>query len=608
MMIKLHQGTEDGVNNGIRKISEVTDIDTEGETRNKLLKEFGINLGPMGNDIYHWLWPEINPTSKKRNKKRLKYIDDGGYFPSTIPALPTKGSVSATRKGNEYNKNLHRYILHNYASEKLVWIYKRIAFYMRLSPRILNREIAALTGRLGINILQPQEEDFGPTVRADVACLRRVKAKVYCLLGLKLMKYHLLLMLRYIRLGIPPEIRERYISDILTRSNIAKACLLKCNKEYTNMGISSQDEMLSPKQHSSLKLTYPNRLEFTSQGYPYSSYPLYKDVENGWSPSELVHPHIFHRLSEGSRCKLVYIAAALHPEYCLQLVKNVAFCAGYKTEKELLQKFCLNSTFGSRGAKAFISKLKEEKISHGYIKKAVCLATGLDAPKDLRAAELILSNIPLVAGLVKRHIDSGHKVMPVATSRMIYKRLRRNSALKPDHLLLWDIMRETILRRVPKAPLYIYKQARMELFSDEVYTSPVLGTLLEKRGLDVTDLFDLTQQKNNCNGDTTYLEKRRIAKQMRMNLKSVWHKNAGFVRSDLERVGLEIIDAMAMAAGYEGINNILVLASLLSEKSGDTKEWRSRQPGPDFEHSASLELKDFKYKLTNYFGRNAVKL
>lgn len=33
---------------------------------NKILDEFGIDLGIMGNDIYDWLWPKPNPTSLKR--------------------------------------------------------------------------------------------------------------------------------------------------------------------------------------------------------------------------------------------------------------------------------------------------------------------------------------------------------------------------------------------------------------------------------------------------------------------------------------------------------------------------------------------------------------
>lgn len=564
---------------------------------NKILDEFGIDLGIMGNDIYDWLWPKPNPTSLKRNEKKLKYLNSGGYLPSTKYVVTSSQPVVATNTSGKYNAYLHRYILHNYAQERITRIYKRLGFHMRLSPRILAREVAALTGKFGMNILQPEDDEYGTEIRADVQCLRRVKAKVYCLLGLKLMKYHLLFLLRYIRLGIPPEIRDRYISNILTRSNISRSCDMICTHKDPPKSALSQDEALSTKQESALKLTYPDRLDFDSQGYPYSDVSFYDNPDTGWSPSQLVVPAVFKRLSDKSRCKLVYISAALHPEYCLQLVKNVAFCAGYKCERELLLNFCLHSQFGSRGAKNFVSKLKEEHISNRYIQKAARLVTGSPSSLTVSDAMNTLLNVPIVSGLMKRHLESGHKMMPINTSQMIFKRIRRNTILKPEDLMLWDIAREAISRRVPHAPLYIYRQVRMELFAADTYIAPTFRFSLERRGIDTTGLYDSTNGLDDITPGMDYAKRRKIAKQISRNLKKIWLNNSKSQRSEMDRVGLEIIDAMAATTGYESFNNVLILVTMLSEKPATTQLWRCQQPGPEFEHSTRLEVKDFKYKL-----------
>ncbi|ORM42334.1 uncharacterized protein BXIN_1586 [Babesia sp. Xinjiang] len=561
-----------------------------------LLEKFGIDLGYMGQEIYEWLWPKRSSNTVAKHKGKLDSVNQGGYLPRTNRRTSEHLSDAVLRStAAEYNYNLHRYLLHNYAQETVVDIYRRIAFHMRISPRVLAREVAALTGRFGINILQPDKDEYGKTIQADILCLRRVKAKIYSLLGRKLLKYHMLLFLRYIKLGIPPEIRERYVSDILTRTNISHVCEMFCgNVEHSQM-ILPQDRKFSIKQEAAKTLTYPERVDFDSQGYPYSA-EVFSLADVGSSPSQLVHPKVYKYLNKRSRSKLVYIFAALNPQCGLQIIKHIVSSAGYKCERDLLLNFCLGSNFGSRGAKAFVSKLKEERISDHYISKAAQLATGGKMHYCVSDALVILQDSPYVSGLIKRHIDSGRKVMPISTARMIFKRIRNNVELQPQDMTLWDVMRKFIALRVPNAPLHLYKQVRMEIFANETYISPNLKRCLKRRGIEADGITELyTTQRGNTQ-DVDYSTRSRAAKVIRRDLRQLWISAANSSKIEMERIGLDIIDAMVAAAGYGTLNNLIVLVTMLSKLPDDNNERRCRQPGPDFEHSPLLEMKDFKFK------------
>ncbi|GIX64237.1 FAD-linked oxidase [Babesia caballi] len=208
----------------------------------------------------------------------------------------------------------------------------------------------------------------------------------------------------------------------------------------------------------------------------------------------------------------------------------------------------------------------------------------------------ILQTVPIVSGLMKRHTESGRKVMPIRTARLIYKRIRNHVDLQPNDMTLWDVLRETIARRVPNAPLYLYKQVRMELFSAETFIAPEFKVCLKNRGIEASKLYDLgdTQREaNNLDRNT----RRRMAQRVRKNLRHLWLEMAGMSKGEMESIGLHILDAMTATAGYGSLNNLLALVTMLSKKAGDKNEYRCRQPGSEFEHSPRLEIKDFRFKV-----------
>ncbi|EDO05241.1 hypothetical protein BBOV_I001570 [Babesia bovis T2Bo] len=568
------------------------DDDTEkSQPKDQLLANFGIDLGFMGRDIYEWLWPKQRSVNRKSNKKKEMYLEKGGYLPVKKPILLDNSlNAGKSRRIGDVNENLCRYIVHNYAQERIADIYGRIGFHMRLNPRILAREAAALLGKFGINMLNPDAEDYGSNIQPDIMCLRRMKTKIYALLGCKLLKYHLLLLLRYIRLGIPPEIRDRYISDILTRGNVARACDQLCTEHESSKVISPKGRY-SVTQDEALNLTYPERLDFQYHGYPYSVQP-FTTMDSGFAPSNLVHPKVYERLGERSKTKLVYIQAALYPESALQIVKNIIRVAGYKCERDLLLDFCLGSKFGSRGARSFVSKLKEELISDRYLCKAAQLITGNTEPVSIHEALSTLREVSSVSGLVKRHIGSGRTLMPINTARMIFKRIRNRTPLEPRDMVLWDIMRKVLETKVPNAPRRIQKQARMEVLATDTYLSPYLDICLKNRGIDPAGLSEI---RGNLQ-DMDYDKRKSTARAVRKHIRRLWIDSAKGSKCEMERLGMEIIDAMASAAGYGGLNNVIILVKMLSKPPANKHEARCRQPGPEFERSAKLEIKDFKYK------------
>ncbi|KAK2197764.1 hypothetical protein BdWA1_000767 [Babesia duncani] len=555
-------------------------------SKNDMLDQFGIDMGTAGQEIYDWLYPKELPNlhRKVRKKLEMRKIQMQLRKNRVIESNLGESTDNKSQRTN-INNNLHEHLLHNYANETLVRAYKRIAFHMKINPRILVREVGALTGRFGISILQPNDYETGREIRADILCLRRIKFKVYSLIGMKLLRYTLMFFTRYIRLGIPPEIRSRFISDLLTRDNLAVASCMSCN-------------ICDYRGDNPLDQTYPERISFESQGYPYSKEPLFDESKipegSRWSPSMLIDEKLFSLLTASSKAKLVYVAAALHPEYALQIVKNVAYAAGFNSERMLLTKFCLKSTFTSRGGKAFVSKIKEELIADKFLRRAAKLFSKTYVTSLANALD-ILKEAPPVMGLIKRHLDSGHRIMPVNRARMIYKRIRRNVDLPLEEMMLWDVLRDLISKRVLDTPLRVYKNTRMELFSSRTYLNPILPQELEKRGIDASKLYygtgglpmDMENMERN--------EKLRLAKAIARNIKQIWLETADNNVNNLEKTGLQILDAIAAAAGYRNLNNVLVLVTLLSKPQDKISRF-TRQPGPEFEHSPRLELKDFRFK------------
>ncbi|GBE61425.1 hypothetical protein, conserved [Babesia ovata] len=349
------------------------------------------------------------------------------------------------------------------------------------------------------------------------------------------------------------------------------------------------------QQDTVLSLTYPERADFSTQGHPYSSDSFFQEANNGWSPSNLVNEIVYKRLNEKSKCKLVYMTAVIHPQYCLQIIKNVVWRAGYECERDLLLRYCLGSTFCSRGAQAFVSKLKEERISDTYLMKAAQLITQDKAVRSTHESVGILRGVPIVSGLIKRHIDSGRKVMPIRTARVIFKRIRSHAALQPQDMILWDVLRETIARRIPNAAPYMLKQVRMEIFANDTFTNPTLYYCLKNRGVDTSKMGELLNAKASTIYDTDYATRRSIANKIRIQLRHAWLDLSDSDRKEMERQGLNIIDAMVATAGYISLNNLLVLVTMLSKESLDQRAICC-QPGHDFGPLGRLTIRDFKYR------------
>ncbi|CDR95376.1 hypothetical protein, conserved [Babesia bigemina] len=572
-----------------------------------LLAEFGIDLGNMGNDVFDWLWPKPSKGRLKRDRSKSEYIEKGGYLPrNNIMGTSGKSKLFVHQYTHNYNSCIQRYVLYNYAQEKLVDTYKRIAFHMRLSPRLLAREVSAVIGKFGMNILQPTGDEQGRHTAPDVLCLRRTKTRVFCILGRKLLKYHLLLLLRYIRLGIPPEIRERYVRDILTRKNIACASDMICSGIVSHKIALNVEKHLHIQQDMALRLTYPERMDFITQGYPYSSASFLQGDKSGWSPSNLVNEIVYERLSDKSKCKLVYMAAVIHPQYCSQIIKNVVYRAGYKCERDLLLKYCLGFTFCSRGAKAFVSKLKEERISDVYLMKAAQLAMRDKAIRLTSQSLDLLRNVPIVSGLIKRHIESGRKLLPIRTARVIFKRVRSHAELQPEDMILWDVLRETITMRIPNATPYILKQVRMEIFGNETFTDPTLYYCLKNRGIDTSTMDEILKEKGSAIHDMDSAIKFSMANKTRTQLRRAWLDMSDSNKKEMERLGLNIIDAMVVTAGYSSLNNLLVLVTMLSKRSLDQPA-KCCQRVHEFERLGRLKLRDFKFsKLDKLITSNHV--
>ncbi|BAM39084.1 conserved hypothetical protein [Theileria orientalis strain Shintoku] len=565
-------------------------------------KTFGVDLGEFGQKIYEWLWPEGNPCQKKEKEALESMTMYNRFLESRLISNREKKEL------DDYNKYVHNYILHNYADEKFVNIYKRLAFHMRITPRMLYREVGAITGKFGINILDPKvkveninneknenndalEDEKNKETREDILCLRRIKFEAYTLIGAKLLRYTMMFLLRYIRLGIPPEVRLRVLSDVVKREYMSKASTMACN----------QVDHRNNKENASNQ-TYPIRTTFETQGYPYSEEPFYReedeDTEGRWSPKDLVDEQVYRSLSGKNRAKLVCVAAALHPEYALQIVKNIAHAAGYRSERELLQNFTLKSNFTSRGARAFIKKLKEESEAHEKLREAARLyRRWRKGPETLKETTQILANVPQIAGLMRRHLESGHRIMPLKRAKMILRLVRAEAELEPEDTTLWDLLKKLIARRVMNAPPRVYKQVAKQVLALANYINPALRSELESRGIATEGLYEHTAYANAEGGienaeNLSREERIDLAKRIRANVKTIWLKKG---RNAFEDTGLHVIDALSATAGYGNITNVLAIASMLSKRPENRLEEHSRQPGPDFEHSPRLEFKDFRH-------------
>lgn len=73
----------------------------------------------------------------------------------TFSIEPTVDERSVPLKSCELNIKLHTLVKHRYADETITDIYVRLANYFKISPKVLYREICAITGKYGCNIIKP---------------------------------------------------------------------------------------------------------------------------------------------------------------------------------------------------------------------------------------------------------------------------------------------------------------------------------------------------------------------------------------------------------------------------------------------------------------------
>eukprot|EP00375_Theileria_parva_P003426 XP_766108.1 hypothetical protein [Theileria parva strain Muguga] len=549
----------------------------ENVKKNQLLENFGVDLGDFGQDLYEWLWPKNDSSDDKATKILSSMKMDNRFLQSRFVSEPEK------KTNSRYNNYIHAYLLHNYGTYN--WQVRNKYLGPQWYPTFMHLHIIYYRLFLYILINNPIDDEKGKETKPGILCLRRIKFEVYTLIGAKLLRYTMLFLLRYIRLGIPSEIKTRYLTDLLKQDYMSIACSMPCNQ------IEFGDNKNDP-----LNQTYPIRNSFEAMGYPYSDQLFYSesDSEGLWSPSKLVDPGVFSRLSKKNRSKLVCVAASLHPEYALQIVKNVAFAAGYKSERELLTNFCLNLSFTSRGARSFISKLKEERLSDEKLRLAAKLYKQSQLPTSLKSAMDTLVQVPYISGLVKRHLESGRKTMSLKRARMILKRVRSEVELLPEDMVLWDILKDLISRKVLNAPSRLYKQVAKQILPLKNYLSPTLKQEIENRGVDPTKLYNDTNGLPEDLESIPWEERVDLARKIRKNVKNIWLENR---RHSFEETGILLVDALSATAGYKDINNVLTIVSMLSKPPATKVEKFSRQPGPEFEHSPKLEFKDFKNKI-----------
>ncbi|SJK86024.1 conserved Plasmodium protein, unknown function [Babesia microti strain RI] len=492
----------------------------------------------------------------------------------TFSIEPTVDERSVPLKSCELNIKLHTLVKHRYADETITDIYVRLANYFKISPKVLYREICAITGKYGCNIIKPSDYEESSDMNPYIQSLRRAKFEIYTLIGRKMLRYALTCLTRYIRLGIPPEVRYRYVYDILSLEHVSSACDLYCN-HIDIFPITRYDQI------------YPDRVDFrpcedTTDIGGISDQIFYTEIDKskGWSPSLLVDNSVFSILSDKMKCQLVYLSAALHPEYTLQIVKNVAFVAGYKNESELLRKFAFNNKFTSRGAKSYILKLSEESAAN-HIKEKI-----KSSPLSNRADRNLESiHKPLVWKSLDRR----------TSLRRLKKRLHKIFEEEEAHGMakpsLWLVLKQQIDRRILEAPRTFYKQVKHTLLGTRNMSSRSIVTELIDRGFDPPcRSYSYINRK----------ERVKIARKMEVWADKEITLPPNGLKTNIDYVkALSILDAAASAAGYKSIRHLLALVAMLAKPKTDKISRRIRQPG-EIGQDNELKIKHFAHKLDGF--------
>ncbi|ANQ10899.1 Uncharacterized protein PCOAH_00054240 [Plasmodium coatneyi] len=186
----------------------------------------------------------------------------------------------------------------------------RLGNFLQVSPHLLFKDVCVNLNKLFTNLYTYDNENvpFGTTqhtlnITDDV--IRHNKFKIYCVLGLKVLRIFLIKYLRSLRLCIPVEVRKRYILDFL-------------------------------------KIEYLSKIY--DKKYNIIDYPT------------------FGKLSDKLKAKLIYFYLALKPQDVANVLIKIFKAANYKDENELLYKYVYTSKFTSRGGKRFHRIISKEYL------------------------------------------------------------------------------------------------------------------------------------------------------------------------------------------------------------------------------------------------------
>ncbi|KMZ96830.1 hypothetical protein PVNG_04000 [Plasmodium vivax North Korean] len=186
----------------------------------------------------------------------------------------------------------------------------RLGNFLQVSPHLLFKDVCVKLNKLFTNLYTYDNENvpFATTqhtlnVTDDV--IKHNKFKIYCVLGLKVLRIFLIKYLRSLRLCIPVEVRKRYILDFL-------------------------------------KIGYLSKVYESRYG--------------------LIEFPVFERLSQKLKAKLLYFYIALKPQDVSNVLIKIFKAANYKDENELLYRYVYTSRFTSRGGKRFHKILSKEYL------------------------------------------------------------------------------------------------------------------------------------------------------------------------------------------------------------------------------------------------------
>ncbi|CRH02681.1 conserved Plasmodium protein, unknown function [Plasmodium relictum] len=184
----------------------------------------------------------------------------------------------------------------------------RIGNFLEVSPHLLFKDVCVNLNKLYTNLYTYDNENIPfcyteHTLNINDDIIKHNKFKIYCVLGLKVLRIFLIKYLRSIRLCIPVEVRKRYIYDFLKIQYISK---------------------------------------------------IYDEKYN------LIDISVYNNISDKLKAKIIYFYLCLKPQDVPNILIKIFKAANYNDENELLYKYIMNSKFTSRGGKRFHKNITKE--------------------------------------------------------------------------------------------------------------------------------------------------------------------------------------------------------------------------------------------------------